>query len=48
MTTFDPDTLEQDVNVLRDIRRRFDGKLALNAAVERPGVIAVGDEAELL
>ena len=31
MTTFDPDTLEKDGEVLRDIHRRFDGLLALNA-----------------
>jgi uncharacterized protein len=48
MTTFHPDTLDQDVDVLRDIHRRFDGKLALNAAVERPGVISVGDQARVL
>jgi uncharacterized protein YcbX len=48
MTTFHPDTLEQDVEVLKDIGRRFGGKLALNAAVEVPGVIALGDGAEIL
>lgn len=48
MTTFHPDTLEQDVEILRDIGRRFDGKLALNAAVLRPGVVAVGDVAEIV
>jgi uncharacterized protein YcbX len=48
MTTFHPDTLVQDVEVLRDINRRFDGRLALNAAVERPGAIALGDAVELL
>ncbi|HEY1539730.1 MAG TPA: MOSC N-terminal beta barrel domain-containing protein [Solirubrobacteraceae bacterium] len=48
MTTFHPDTLEQDVDVLRDIRGRFDGKLALNAEVEVPGAIALGDVAEVL
>lgn len=48
MTTFDPDTQEQDVEVLRDIRRRFGGKLGLNAWVEKPGRIAVGDRVELL
>lgn len=47
MTTYHPDTLEQDLDVLRDIRRRFGGRLALNAAVEVPGVISVGDHAEL-
>jgi uncharacterized protein YcbX len=48
MTTFHPDTLEQDVDVLRDIRRRFGGKLALDAAVERPGTISLGDGAEVI
>ena len=43
MTTFDPDTQEQDADVLRDINTRFDGKLALNAAVEVGGVVSVGD-----
>lgn len=44
MTTWDPDTLAQDVNVLRDIRKRFDGRLALNAWAGREGHIAVGDD----
>ena len=48
MTTFDPDTQEQDREVLRDIRQRFAGKLALNAFVVEPGRIAVGDGVTLL
>jgi hypothetical protein len=48
MTTFDPDTQAQDVGVLRDIARRFDGRLCLNAAVVEPARIEVGDEVELL
>lgn len=47
MTTVDPDTLERDSDVLRDIIRRFDGQLALNAEVIRPGRIRVGDEVVL-
>ena len=43
MTTIDPDTLERDPEVLKDIGRRFRGRLALNADVVRPGVIHVGD-----
>jgi hypothetical protein len=43
MTTVDPDTLERDPEVLRDIGRRFGGRLALNADVLRPGSIRVGD-----
>src|SRR5579871_5488658 len=30
MTTFDPDTGEQDLGVLRRVRQEFDGKLGLN------------------
>ena len=48
MTTFDPDTLEQDVSVLKRIHREFDGRLALNALVIREGAVSVGDEVELL
>jgi hypothetical protein len=48
MTTFDPDTLEQDVEVLKFIHRRFDGTLALNCAVLRRGRIHIGDEMELV
>jgi hypothetical protein len=48
MTTFDPDDQRQDVEVLRDIRARFDGKLALNAAVLTPGAIGVGDPVQLV
>lgn len=48
MTTVDPDTLDRDPEVLRDIVRRFRGKLALNAEVVRPGRIRVGDEVRLV
>lgn len=48
MTTFDPDTLEHDPSVLRDIVKRFDGELALNSEVEQGGEIRVGQEVELL
>lgn len=47
MTTVDPDTLERDPEVLRDIGRRFGGRLALNADVLRPGTIRVGDAVTL-
>lgn len=47
MTTFDPDTLEQDVGVLLKIRREFGGLLALNCYVVKPGRLAVGDAVEL-
>jgi uncharacterized protein YcbX len=48
MTTVDPDTLEVDRGVLKDIIARFDGKLALNAAVLVPGTVRVGDPVELV
>lgn len=48
VTTYDPDTGVQNVSVLVDIRRRFDGVLGLNAWVARPGRAEVGDCVELL
>ena len=47
MTTYDPDTIEQDHDVLRDIVRRFDGRLCLNASVTRIGRVREGDSVEL-
>ena len=47
MTTVDPDTLERDPEVLRDIGRRFGGRLALNAEVVRGGQVRVGDTVTL-
>ncbi len=48
MTTWDPDTIAQDVDVLRQIRREHDGTFALNAWAGRPGHVALGDAVELL
>jgi uncharacterized protein len=48
MTTVDPDTLERDPEVLRDIGRRFGGRLALNAEVLVPGHVRIGDEVRLV
>jgi len=39
----DPNTLERDPKVLRDIGRRFGGRLALNAWVVREGHVREGD-----
>ena len=47
MTTIDPDTLERDPGVLKDIGRRFGGRLALNAWVVRGGSLHVGDAVEV-
>lgn len=48
MTTFNPDTLEQDRQVLTDIVRKFDGTLALNCYVIQGGEIRAGDAVELV
>lgn len=43
MTTFDPDTLKQDLEVIRKIVRQAEGKIALDCAVASPGVLHVDD-----
>jgi uncharacterized protein len=48
MVTFDPDTGDQDVEVLLRIHRELGGSFALDAEVIRPGRIKVGDPAELV
>ena len=48
MTTYDPDTLEQDLSVLRRIASEFGGQMALDCEVDRGGRIAVGDPVGLL
>jgi uncharacterized protein len=48
MTTFDPDTLEQDPAVLKRVVSSFAGSVALDCWVEAPGRIAVGDRVEVM
>ena len=48
MTTFDPDTLVQDMSVLRRIVGEFDGTMSLDTRVIEPGIIRIGDPVELL
>ena len=48
LTTIDPDTQEQDPDVLRRVNAELDGRFARNCWVARPGRIAVGDRAELV
>jgi uncharacterized protein YcbX len=48
LTTFDPDTQEQDPDVLRRVNTELDGLFARNCWVARPGRIAVGDAVELV
>ena len=48
MTTFDPDTLQQDRNILRRIVRDLGGTMALDCAVLQGGLIREGDPVFLL
>jgi uncharacterized protein len=48
MTTVDPDTLQQDPRVLKDIVKRFDGRLALNADVIQSGTLRTRMAVDLL
>lgn len=48
MTTFDPDSLKQDRQMLTGIVQKFDGTLALNCDVIQGGEIRVGDAVELV
>jgi uncharacterized protein len=48
MTTYDPETLEQDVSVLREIYQDFGGLLALDCLVERGAAVSEGDPVALL
>jgi len=48
MTSYDPDTLVQDMEITRSIFHRFGGKLALNCFVIEAGEITVGDKVQLL
>lgn len=48
LTTFHPDTQEQDPGVLRRVNRELGGLFARNCWVAAPGRIAVGDPVELV
>lgn len=48
VTTFDPDTGAQNLDVLRRINRQFEGRVALDCWVARPGKIHVGDPVEVV
>jgi uncharacterized protein YcbX len=48
VTTIDPDTGAQDLDVLRRIHREFATKVALNCWVAHPGSSRVGDPVELV
>jgi uncharacterized protein YcbX len=48
MTTYDPDTLEQDLSVLHRVVREMEGRLGLDCYVIRSGRLAVGDRVVML
>jgi len=48
VTTIDPDTGAQDLDVFRRIRSEFEGKLALDSWVISPGIVRAGDPVELI
>jgi hypothetical protein len=47
MTTFDPDTQEQDRTVLQRLVDDYGAAFALDCSIVRPGTIRVGDVVEL-
>lgn len=47
MTTYHPDTLVQDMNVLRNIVKKLEGVMALDTAVLTPGHLRINDSVEL-
>jgi uncharacterized protein YcbX len=47
MTTFDPDTSQQDRNILRSIVSELDGTMALDCAVLQGGLFREGDPVSL-
>jgi hypothetical protein len=47
MTTYDPDTLEQDITVLQKIVWELGGRTALDCYVLEPGWVRVGDVVEV-
>jgi uncharacterized protein len=48
MTTFDPDSGEQDTGVLRRVQKEFNGRLGLNSSVAVPGTVSVGQPVEFI
>jgi len=47
MTTWDPDTQEQDITVLKRIVKEFDGEMSLDCSVINPSFVRIGDEVTL-
>lgn len=48
VTSIDPDTGQQDLDVFRRIRTEFDNRLALDCWVITPGTVQVGDPVQLV
>ncbi len=47
MTTWDPDTQEQDISVLKRIVGELEGEMSLDCSVLNPSVVRVGDQVTL-
>ncbi|MDR3739590.1 MAG: MOSC N-terminal beta barrel domain-containing protein [Terracidiphilus sp.] len=48
MTTYDPDTLKQDLGVLKSIVSRLGGVMALDCSVVSGGIVRVGDAVSVI
>jgi uncharacterized protein YcbX len=48
MTTYDPDTLDQDLKVLKSIVSELGGMMALDCSVQTPGLLLENDIVELI
>jgi len=48
MTTYDPDTLEQDLTVLKSIVSELGGMMALDCSVQTPGLLLENEIVELI
>lgn len=48
MTTYDPDTLAQNLSVLKRIVKELDGTFALDTRVIEPGIVREGDPVTLI
>ena len=48
MTTYDPDTLEQDLKILRSIVSELGGMMALDCSLQTAGLVLENDSVELI
>ena len=48
MTTWDPDTQEQDITILKRIVNELDGEMSLDCSVIEADIVREGDRVELM